>query len=192
MSLDDFLDRLNREPRYAPCIAAWRTIPAQEAVTAPMPEALDPRLTRAMAQRGVTQLYSHQADAFDAIEKGRHTVVVTPTASGKTLCYNLPVLNTLLADPTARAMYLFQTTALPQAQSPGLQAITDAARGPPSDGYALLSTPAAARTRTRPRGTHSRRGLLRLVGRRKRMLRYREATDIERYRSLIKRLGLRR
>ncbi len=152
MSLDDFLDRLNREERYASCIAAWRTIPAQDAVTAPLPEALDPRLARALAQRGVDRLYSHQADAFAAVEKGRHTVVVTPTASGKTLCYNLPVLNTLLADPTARAMYLFPTKALAQDQYAGLQAIVDAAgvdiKTYPYDG----DTPAAERRLIRQAG----------------------------------------
>jgi len=152
MSLDSFLDRLNREPRYAPCIAAWRTLPAQEAVTAPLPDALDARLVKALAVRGVTELYSHQADAFDAIEKGRHTVVVTPTASGKTLCYNLPVLNTLLADPTARAMYLFPTKALAQDQYAGLQSIIDAAevdiKTYPYDG----DTPAAERKLIRQAG----------------------------------------
>lgn len=152
MSLEQVLDRLNREERFAPCIAAWKTIPAQEAIWSPLPDGLDPRLVRALERRGMTRLYSHQADAFDAIEKGRHTVVVTPTASGKTLCYNLPVLNTLLADPTARAMYLFPTKALAQDQYAGLQALIEAAEADiktyPYDG----DTPAAERRLIRQAG----------------------------------------
>ncbi|MEX2314689.1 MAG: DEAD/DEAH box helicase, partial [Thermomicrobiales bacterium] len=127
MSLEAFLERLNREERWSSCIAAWKTVPAQNAVTAPLPEALDPRLRQALIARGVDELYVHQADAFDAVISGRNTVVVTPTASGKTLCYNLPVLNHLLAEPTARAMYLFPTKALAQDQYAGLQALLDAA-----------------------------------------------------------------
>ena len=152
MSLEQFLDRLNREERFASCIAAWRTLPAQEASYEPLPGGLDPRLSHALASRGMTRLYSHQADAFLAIEKGRHTVVVTPTASGKTLCYNLPVLNTLLSDPTARAMYIFPTKALAQDQYAGLQALIEAAEAHiktyPYDG----DTPAAERRLIRQAG----------------------------------------
>jgi len=152
MSLEQFLDRLDREERYASCITAWRTIPAQEAVTAPLPVSLDPRLVKALRARGVEQLYSHQADAFTEVEAGRNTVVVTPTASGKTLCYNLPVLNRLLSDPTARALYFFPTKALAQDQYTGLQALIDAAevdiKTYPYDG----DTPAAERRLIRQAG----------------------------------------
>jgi DEAD/DEAH box helicase domain-containing protein len=58
-----------------------------------------------LADRGIAKLYSHQAESFELVQQGHNLVVVTPTASGKTLCYNLPVLNLLLADPGARAMY---------------------------------------------------------------------------------------
>ncbi|HEX5167130.1 MAG TPA: DEAD/DEAH box helicase [Thermomicrobiales bacterium] len=152
MSLAAFLDRLNREERWASCIAAWKTVPAQEAITAPIPGALDPRLRRALIARGVDELYVHQADAFDAVITGNNTVVVTPTASGKTLCYNLPVLNHLLSEPTARAMYLFPTKALAQDQYAGLQALLDAAGADiktwPYDG----DTPAAERRLIRQAG----------------------------------------
>ena len=86
------------------------------------PEALAAPLRRALTARGIAQIYSHQAEAFEHASSGRNVVVVTPTASGKTLCYNLPVLNGLLADPHARAMYLFPTKALAEDQLQELQA----------------------------------------------------------------------
>jgi DEAD/DEAH box helicase domain-containing protein len=83
---------------------------------ADLPASLDPRLGSALERRGIARLYSHQAEAFDLIRAGTNTVIVTPTASGKTLCYNLPVLDLLLRDPGARAMYLFPTKALAEDQ----------------------------------------------------------------------------
>jgi DEAD/DEAH box helicase domain-containing protein len=80
-----------------------------------IPPEVDERLRAALARRGIARLYSHQAEAFEHIQAGRN-VVVTPTASGKTLCYNLPVLNLLLGDPGACAMYLFPTKALAEDQ----------------------------------------------------------------------------
>ncbi|MEZ4580694.1 MAG: DEAD/DEAH box helicase [Caldilineaceae bacterium] len=80
-------------------------------------------------RRGITRLYSHQADAIGAALAGQDVVVVTPTASGKTLCYNGPVLNSLLRDPAGRALYLFPTKALAQdqlAELNGLLAAIDA------------------------------------------------------------------
>ncbi len=90
--------------------------PAAEGVFTNVPATVDARLRAALERRGVTQLYVHQADAFDRIEAGKNAVIVTPTASGKTLCYNLPVLNLLMRDPTACAMYLFPTKALAEDQ----------------------------------------------------------------------------
>ena len=90
--------------------------PASDGSFAPIPALVDARLAAVLAARGVTRLYSHQAEAFEHIEAGRHVVVVTPTASGKTLCYNLPVLNRLLAEAGACAMYLFPTKALAEDQ----------------------------------------------------------------------------
>ena len=71
------------------------------------PTALDPRLTNALQARGIEQLYTHQAEAIEHALAGRHVVVITPTASGKTLCYNAPVLDAILKDPSSRALYLF-------------------------------------------------------------------------------------
>ena len=98
-------------------------IPASDARFAPLPDDLRPELARALAARGIERLYSHQADAYNAVRRGRHLVVVTPTASGKTLCYNLPVLQRLLQQPERRALYLFPTKALAQDQLAELSAL---------------------------------------------------------------------
>jgi DEAD/DEAH box helicase domain-containing protein len=90
---------------------------------APLPADLRPELVTALAGRGIERLYSHQADAYEAVRKGRHLVVVTPTASGKTLCYNLPVLQRLLESPERRALYLYPTKALAQDQLAELSAL---------------------------------------------------------------------
>ena len=99
-----------------PHITAVRRLAPQSAVYAPFPDSLDPRVAAAYASRGITQLYSHQAEAIDHATHGRHVVVITPTASGKTLCYNVPVLDAILKDPASRALYLFPTKALAQDQ----------------------------------------------------------------------------
>ncbi len=95
--------------------------PATEGTFADIPAAVDPRLRSALHRRGIERLYVHQAEAFEQTEAGKNVVIVTPTASGKTLCYNLPVLNLLLRDDGARAMYLFPTKALAEDQLHELQ-----------------------------------------------------------------------
>src|SRR5438477_10723015 len=98
-------------------------LPASQAVFAPLPGDLRPELVAALQSRGIERLYSHQAEADSAVRNGRHLVVVPPTASGKTLCYNLPVLQRLLEDPERRAIYLFPTKALAQDQLAELGAL---------------------------------------------------------------------
>ena len=93
-------------------VAAWERVPARPGRYAPFPAALDARLNEVLHSHGIDQLYTHQADAIDGVLRGEHVCVVTSTASGKTLCYNLPVLNALLRDPQATALYLFPTKAL--------------------------------------------------------------------------------
>jgi DEAD/DEAH box helicase domain-containing protein len=110
--VDQFVERDQR----GEIITAMRHIPAREAKFAPLPEWVRPELAAAYAEKGVAQLYSHQALAAASVREGRNVVVVTPTASGKTLCYNLPVLNAVLENPDARALYLFPTKALAQDQ----------------------------------------------------------------------------
>src|SRR6266700_1141236 len=116
MSLQEFLDSLLTSARTGPLITATRHFQAKPAVYAPFPSSLDPRLVEALRSRGVPQLYSHQARAFETVAKGENLVVVTPTASGKTLCYNLPVLQALVQQPESRVLYLFPTKALAQDQ----------------------------------------------------------------------------
>src|SRR5215212_8463818 len=95
-------------------VTALRRLPPVPAQFAPFPEALDGRLRRALVSRGIAQLYTHQAQSIEHALAGRNAVVITPTASGKTLCYNAPVLHAILQDPASRALYLFPTKALAQ------------------------------------------------------------------------------
>src|SRR5262245_34471948 len=111
------LDVIRHQADLAPDFSHWRRLPARQAEYAPFPSSLDARLTGALQARGISRLFSHQAEAVEHILAGEHTVVVTPTASGKTLCYNLPAINALLADPEARALYLFSTKALARTSS---------------------------------------------------------------------------
>ena len=112
MNLSQLLDYLRQDEAFMQNVTCWRTLPKREAVFAPFPEGLDERVIPALQKHHITQLYAHQADAFSAIQEGKDVVIVTPTASGKTLCYNLPVLNEILKNPDARALYLFPTKAL--------------------------------------------------------------------------------
>ncbi len=107
---------LERRAAANECLTAVRHFPPREARWAGFPAWLNARLAAALRRRGVERLYTHQAAALEAARAGRNVVVVTPTASGKTLCYNLPVLDRLLADPGARAIYLFPTKALSRDQ----------------------------------------------------------------------------
>ena len=112
MALEQLLGELRGDHGFMANVTAWRTLPAQPAVMAPIPADLHPGLQAALAGRGITQLYTHQAQAVTRARAGDAVAVVTPTASGKTLCYNLPVLDALLRDDDARALYLFPTKAL--------------------------------------------------------------------------------
>ena len=105
-------------------ITAVRRLAPVEAKYAPFPDGLDPRLRAALEQHGLRQLYSHQAEAYARAAAGEHIVVTTPTASGKTLCYNLPVLDAVLKDSASRALYLFPTKALAQDQMAELHELT--------------------------------------------------------------------
>jgi len=97
-------------------LTSIKHIPAREAEFRPMPAWVRPELAAAYAAKGIDRLYSHQAAAAELARAGKDFVVVTPTASGKTLCYNLPILNAILEDTDTRALYLFPTKALAQDQ----------------------------------------------------------------------------
>ncbi len=153
MSVATVLDRWQHSPAIAPHLTALRWLPARPARYGPWPAALDPRLRDGLQHRGIARLYSHQAQAVSAALAGRHVVVVSPTASGKTLCYNLPVLHTLLREPAARALYLFPTKALAHDQLAELHAWARALDVPLRAFTYDGDTPATARQQVRVAGS---------------------------------------
>lgn len=124
------LDRLRLDPKFMANVAAWEKIPPRPARYADFPRRLDSRLIAALNQHGISSLYTHQTDSIEAALRGDNVVVVTGTASGKTLCYNLPILQTILHDPSARALYLFPTKALAQDQAAELSSLISTLRVP--------------------------------------------------------------
>jgi DEAD/DEAH box helicase domain-containing protein len=146
------LERLLDEPSLARGVVHHAVIPAREASFAPMPDWLDPRIVAGLRARDIGQLYSHQAEAIQAVHEGQDVVVVTPTASGKSLCYTLPALQAIAADPAARALFMFPTKALGQDQVTEFGKLAEAA------GIATISstydgdTPAPIRSAIRAAG----------------------------------------
>ena len=126
MTIENALDRLRRDSDFVSNAAAWERLPARPARFAPFPPALDGALVEALRRLDIAPLYTHQAAAIDAALRGENVVVVTGAASGKTLCYNLPVLQACLRDPQARALYLFPTKALAQDQASALAGLVRA------------------------------------------------------------------
>ena len=104
-----------------PCLMADETLASKDGAFAPFPDSLAPALLDALRARGVERLYAHQARAFEHAERRQHLVIATPTASGKSYCFHLPVLQALVKDPDARALYLFPTKALARDQEAGLR-----------------------------------------------------------------------
>ena len=137
--------------RYRARITGEQVQPEAAGRYADLPPELEPRLAAALRERGVSRLYSHQREAWDHVRAGHHTVVVTPTASGKTLCYNLPALHAALTEG-AKALYLFPTKALSQDQVAELTELSRAGglgvRAFTFDG----DTPGDARKAVRTRG----------------------------------------
>ncbi len=112
MNVDQLADSLRRDPMFMQNVVRWDELPARKAAYEPFPPQIDQRLKDVLEKRGIHQLYRHQAHAVREILNGHDVVVVTPTASGKTMCYNLPVLSAILENEDARALYLFPTKAL--------------------------------------------------------------------------------
>jgi DEAD/DEAH box helicase domain-containing protein len=125
MSVNSLLSRWRSQPEIATNVVEWRTLPARSARFQDFPPELFPGLRAALMQDGIHKLYTHQAAAWQAVQDGQHLVVVTGTASGKSLCYNLAVLDRLLKSPDSRALYIFPTKALAQDQSKGLELIRE-------------------------------------------------------------------
>jgi DEAD/DEAH box helicase domain-containing protein len=127
MNLEQMLDYFKASEKITRNVTSWVELPARDAVFSEFPDFIDDRIRTALERRGVRKLYSHQASAISAINDGNSVVVVTPTASGKTMCYNVPVLNAILKDEASRALFLFPTKALSQDQTSELhELITEA------------------------------------------------------------------
>jgi DEAD/DEAH box helicase domain-containing protein len=127
MDIEAVIQEFRTDPQFAANIVDWRTIPAKAADYRPFPVDLRPEVAEALRKRGVVQLFSHQAEAIEHVIQGRNTAVVTGTASGKTLCYNVPVMNALAEDDRTRALYIFPTKALAQDQYATLHSLIEAA-----------------------------------------------------------------
>jgi len=122
MSVDAVLNQLLSQEDFRRGLTLDHTIPARSARYADLPPTLDPRIGHALAGRGISRLYTHQAEAVALALKGQDCVVVTPTASGKTLCYNLPVLHTVLTDLDGTVLHREVTVAQGTTPAPVLDA----------------------------------------------------------------------
>ena len=150
--VDAVLARVLDEPSLARGVLHHAIEPARDAVSVPFPAWLDPRIASALAGRGIERLYTHQAEALEAVRAGRDVCVVTPTASGKSLCYELPVLQALSEDPSARALWLFPTKALGHDQVVAFRGLADAAGLSVSASTYDGDTPAPIRSTIRAAG----------------------------------------
>ena len=131
MSVAEAIQAFQFDPAFMHHVVAWRRLSARPGEYAPLPLQVNARLRHVLARHGIRQLYTHQAAALSAIAQGQHVVIVTPAASGKSLCYNLPILDRLLQDPAASALYLFPTKALAHDQQAVLAALMEELALPP-------------------------------------------------------------
>ncbi|WP_281243177.1 DEAD/DEAH box helicase [Anaerobacillus alkalidiazotrophicus] len=122
LSLQQYIEQLREDEN----VVHWHEIEGQEARTVPFPSTVDTQIQIALRERGIETLYTHQGTAFELASKGKNFTAITPTASGKTLCYNLPVLQQICDDPSSRALYIFPTKALAQDQRSELNELIDA------------------------------------------------------------------
>ena len=151
-AVQELLGPLVERYRRDEVLTCVRQIPSREAQFRPIPGWVTSDLSEAYRTKGIKDLYSHQAAAAELVRQGKNVVVVTPTASGKTLCFNLPVLNAVLENPDARALYLFPTKALAQDQLAELHDLATRL----NDGFGVFTydgdTPSDARKAIRERG----------------------------------------
>jgi DEAD/DEAH box helicase domain-containing protein len=119
----EILESLRSDPAFSRRVTHWEVLPPREGKYVDIPAEVDGRIREALHARGIDRIYSHQAVTFQAVRSGKSVVLVSPTASGKTLAYNLPVLQTLLESPEAKALYLFPTKALSQDQQAELNEV---------------------------------------------------------------------
>lgn len=116
MNLKQILEILKNDNNFTKNVTSWVEIPEKEAVFSEFPE-IDKRIVDILNKRGINQLYSHQRSAIDKVNLGKNIIVVTPTASGKTMCYNIPIINSIIKNNESRALFLFPTKALAQDQT---------------------------------------------------------------------------
>jgi DEAD/DEAH box helicase domain-containing protein len=146
------IQELEQDYTIRPYLTALEHIPARDARLDDFPDWLNKGIVNQLKQDGINNLYSHQASALHAINGGQNVVVVTPTASGKTICYNLPVLDRIIKEPESRAIYLFPTKALSQDQLAELYRMVDALDKPISTYTYDGDTPVSARSTIRNQG----------------------------------------
>jgi DEAD/DEAH box helicase domain-containing protein len=150
--LKDKLDALAFDGTFTANVSRWEKLIPKDGVYKDIPDDVVPVIKDTLAKRGIKQLYSHQAESYSSVLAGENIVVVTPTASGKSLCYNLPVLQNLIKNPEERALYLFPTKALSQDQQSGLNEIIMAGEIPLKVSTYDGDTPASVRVSARESG----------------------------------------
>ena len=152
MTISEYIERLKNNPAFMKNVTAWRVMPERKACYGSFPASLDPRVIDVLRRKGIDRPYIHQCQAIEAAIARQDFVVVTPTASGKTLCYNVPVLDAILKDESARALYLFPTKALSSDQVAELYSMIED-MGADVKAYTYDGdTPASARSAIRQAG----------------------------------------
>lgn len=151
-TIHEWLEHIKQDKDFMKHVTNWKVIAPRDAQFEEVPAFLHEQLKQALADKGMNRLYTHQAATLNAALAGQHTVTVTPTASGKTLCYNLPVLNHILHDEQARSLYIFPTKALAQDQVAELQTFADMMEFPLKTYTYDGDTPATVRTAIRQSG----------------------------------------
>lgn len=151
-SLKDKLDALASDRAFTDNVTRWEKIAPKDGIYEDIPAEVFPVIKETLIARGITQLYSHQAESYYSVTAGENIVVVTPTASGKSLCYNLPVLQKLIENPEERALYLFPTKALSQDQQSELNEIITMGDIPIKVSTYDGDTPASVRVSARESG----------------------------------------
>ncbi len=151
MAITRILSRWRADATIGDNISAWESIPAQQAQFVPFAEDIHPQLTAALRASGIAALYTHQAQAWEQAQAGHHLAITTGTASGKTLCYLLPVLDRLLKNPAGRALLIFPTKALAQDQLQKIKDVLAAGSFAPTIAPATYDgdTPTSARSKIR-------------------------------------------
>ena len=152
MTISEYIEHLKNNPAFMKNVTAWRVMPERKACYGSFPASLDPRVIDVLRRKGIDRPYIHQCQAIEAAIARQDFVVVTPTASGKTLCYNVPVLDAILKDESARALYLFPTKALSSDQVAELYSMIED-MGADVKAYTYDGdTPASARSAIRQAG----------------------------------------